>query len=73
MVVALLDGVDAAGAYFAAYSGGIQRAQAVGAGGGDVVALPGQTGLDQTGNPDGSATIYTLPPWDLCLPEYHRW
>jgi len=35
--------------------------------------LPGSTGADQTGNPGGSATICTLPPWVLCLPEYHRW
>jgi len=50
---------------------GVQRAAAMGAGGGDVVTLPGSTGADHTGNPVGSATICTLPPWVLCLPEYH--
>jgi len=45
----------------------------MGAGGGDVVTLPGSTGADHTGNPVGSATICTLPPWVLCLPEYHSW
>jgi hypothetical protein len=34
--------------------------------------LPGSTWLDHTGEPVGSARICTLPPWVLCLPEYHR-
>lgn len=32
--------------------------------------LPGQNGLDQTGNPVWSAVICVLPHGDLCLPGY---